>query len=204
IYYKDSMKYGGQKDSLDFMLDEFHEMCSAAGVSEDCKSIAFPIMLKDSAKIYYSENIRGKISKFDVMVEAVRHNFETPELQREMQSSFNTITLAKIIDQNKTTKTKFECLEELVTEIQRLYRGLPKYNRLSQNSDAQLRDKLLSACEEDADCAMACMNPATTFQAFISQLRTSINLASKIRQPRRPAQHFADESGDNEIFYTDR
>ncbi|KAI0999851.1 hypothetical protein K3495_g8345 [Podosphaera aphanis] len=120
------MKYGGQKDSLDFMLDEFHEMSSAAGVSEDCKSIAFPIMLKDSAKIYYSENIRGKISKFDVTVEADRHNFETPELQREMQSSFNTITLAKIIDQNKTTKTKFDCLEELVTEIQRLYRGLPK------------------------------------------------------------------------------
>ncbi|KAI0999854.1 hypothetical protein K3495_g8346 [Podosphaera aphanis] len=48
------------------------------------------------------------------------------------------------------------------------------------------------------------MNPATTFQAFIALLRTSLNLASKIRQPRRPAQHVADESGDNDIFYTDR
>ncbi|KAI0998263.1 hypothetical protein K3495_g9928 [Podosphaera aphanis] len=127
------------------------------------------------------------------MVETVRHNFETPGLQREMQSSLIIITLAKIIDQNNTTKPKFDCLEELVTEIQRLYRDLPKYNRLSQNSDAQLRDKLLRAYEEDPECTMACMNPGTTFQAFIAQLRTSINLASKIRQPRRPAQHFADE-----------
>ncbi|POS83280.1 hypothetical protein EPUL_004636, partial [Erysiphe pulchra] len=62
--------------------------------------------------------------------------------------------------------TKSECLEKFENEIQRLYRGLPRFNSTSESKDFKLRNKLVAACGEDADYAMAYMLPAKTFQAL--------------------------------------
>ncbi|KAI1002364.1 hypothetical protein K3495_g5836 [Podosphaera aphanis] len=138
--YRDGIKYGSQNDNLNSALDDFHEMCSAAGVPDDYKGQAISIMLKDSAKLFYSENIRGKISDFNEIVNAIRRNFETPELQREMQSMYNSITLSKISAEHKELKSKSECLEELVREIQRLHRGFPAYRISDERNDLELRN----------------------------------------------------------------
>ncbi|POS85141.1 hypothetical protein EPUL_004318 [Erysiphe pulchra] len=99
--------------------------------------------------------------------------------------------------------TKSECLEELVREIQRLYRGLPRHNRTSESKDFELHSKLLTACEEDPDCSMACMLPAKTFQALIVQLRASISLSIKVQKSQTTA-HYTVNGYENERFCTDQ
>ncbi|KHJ31576.1 hypothetical protein EV44_g6102 [Erysiphe necator] len=120
-----------------------------------------------------------------------------------MQSSFNSLTLSKILIIHKDLKTKPECLDELIREIQRLYRGLPRYRRTSDGKDFELRNKLLAACEEDSDCSMACMLPAKTFQALMAQLQTSISLSLKVQKSQQTA-HYTVDGYEYNSFYTDR
>lgn len=65
-------------------------MCSITGDPNIYKCQAFHIVLKDFAKLFYSENIRDKIFKFDEMA-----NVRTRTELTKLLSNFEAIPLGK-------------------------------------------------------------------------------------------------------------
>jgi hypothetical protein len=66
IYTKES-KYRGNRDSFNFKLTIFYNICGYADVPHKAKAKAFPIMLKGLAlNFFYLNNTINKLSFWDI------------------------------------------------------------------------------------------------------------------------------------------
>ena len=66
IYTKES-KYGGNRDSFDFKLTIFHNICGCANIPYKAKAKAFFIILKSLAlDFFYLNNTINKLSFQDI------------------------------------------------------------------------------------------------------------------------------------------
>ncbi|KAI1000128.1 hypothetical protein K3495_g8071 [Podosphaera aphanis] len=126
-------------------------------------------MLKGRASNYYYQHLRGCDYKFVQMVNMTRSHFETEEFSQEYLTKWRETTLNRVIREYRE-KSKLECLQIVIDELQGIQQGLsPEYQR-----ENNLRDQLLNARRGIKECNTALFNPARSFEGLCSQLRSSI------------------------------
>ncbi|KAI0994350.1 hypothetical protein K3495_g13832 [Podosphaera aphanis] len=163
--YQNDKKYGDGHDILDSKLEIFYDYCDKLRISEDQFSSAFSTMLKGRASNYYYQHLRGRDYTFVQMVNMTRSHFETEEFRQEYLTKWRETTLTRVI-RDYPDKSKLECLQIVIDELQRIQQGLsPDYQR-----ENNLRDQLLNACRGIKECNMALFNPARSFEGLCSRL----------------------------------
>ena len=75
IYTKES-KYKGNRDSFNFKLAIFHDICGCADIPYEAKAKAFPIMLKGLALDFYYLNNTINKSSFQDICSAIQTYFK--------------------------------------------------------------------------------------------------------------------------------
>ena len=104
IYIKES-KYRGNKDSFNFKLAIFYNICGYINILYKAKAKAFPIMLKGLVlNFFYLNNTINK-SSFQDIYNAIQTYFKGLEYKRSILAHWNTILLKLIIDKSKGKST---------------------------------------------------------------------------------------------------
>ena len=121
--YTEESKYGGNKNSFNFKLTIFHDICGRADILYKAKAKAFPTMLKGLAlNFFYLNNTINK-SSFQDICSTVQTYFEGLEYKRGILVYQNTTLLKSIIDKSKG-KLTVDYLQLLLNELRHLQYGL--------------------------------------------------------------------------------
>ena len=82
IYASDNKKYRGKEyDILDIKLQVFYNCYIKVGLAESQFHLAYLIMLKGRASVFYFDKISGRSYNFARIVEMTKTHFETKEQQ---------------------------------------------------------------------------------------------------------------------------
>ena len=113
IYNNDDKKYRGEEyDILDIKLQVFYDCCTKVGLPDSQFHLAFSIMLKGQASIFYYDKISGRLYNYSTMVEMTKTHFETKEQRQKYLTEQRGITLYCMITKHPE-KSQLECLEIL-------------------------------------------------------------------------------------------
>ena len=122
IYIKKS-KYRGNKNSFNFKLAIFYNICRYTNILYKAKAKAFPIMLKGLVlNFFYLNNTINKLS-FQDICNAIQTYFKGLEYKRGVLAYWNAILLKSIIDKSKR-KLIANYLQLLLNKLRHLQHGL--------------------------------------------------------------------------------
>ena len=118
MYTKES-KYGGNRDSFNFKLAIFYNLCGCANILYKAKAKAFPIMLKGLVlDFFYLNNTISKLS-FQDICSTIQTYFKGLEYKKGVLAYQNTILLKLIIDKSKG-KSIADYLQPLFNKLHHL------------------------------------------------------------------------------------
>lgn len=149
-------------------------------------------MLKGDALIYYFTNQSVIASKnMDGIITIFRTHFEGREYCVNLQNEWNRINLQTYINDHKD-KTLLECLDIMTDRLRMFTIGLDA----GLSADAQIYNKLTTACEGMPAFELVSQKPSTDLEGLTSDLRGA---ASRYDRLRSSGQALASET-----FFTDR
>ncbi|KAI0995484.1 hypothetical protein K3495_g12696 [Podosphaera aphanis] len=132
-------------------------------------------MLIGAAHEYYYDSLVGQGLNFVEICTRMKEHFETEERRYEMMNEWHNLSPITII-KNNPEKSNLECYEILVTEMQRIRRGLD----IEHRTDKAMKTRLQLACRDVEACSSATMKPAATFEGLCSDTRLAISTKSRI------------------------
>lgn len=202
--FREQHKYNGQTDFLDQRLRVFYDICETFCVPKQQFSCVFPAMLTGAAHEYYYDQIAGQGFGFGEVCNKMKLHFEIEERRYEMLNEWHNISLVTQIRKHPELSI-LACFEGLVSELQRIRRGLD----IEYQTDKSMRDRLQLACRDVEACCTATLKPAATFEGLCSDIRLSISANSRVTanstnallMHRELAYH---NSSPSHVFYTDR
>ncbi len=209
--YSDDQKFNGDLyDVLNLKLNIFYDLCAKAGVPPDQYNTAFAIMLRGKARDFYYQHIAHANLTFEEMISRIRGYFHTPKNHQLLLNDWRTTLLTTVIASNPN-KDLAQCLEIVITKLQRVYQGL--IQNLGAN-EGNLAGQLVSACQGVPACMQVLVRPATTFKGVASELRNAVgvwmrcnhatsNLSAFGTTPLGYQTHLSQQNEAN-AFYTDR
>ncbi len=193
-----SIQFGGETyDFLDTKLPIFYDNCTRCALPMNNWNMAFSFMLKGKARQYYYDHLFNKELSFEQLVQRVRDRFHSQENRQMYMREWQSITLRDTIGANPD-KTRLECLELTIDKLYLVQFGLSP----RQQSEADLRDQLLSACQGIPECSLALYKPADTYEKLCDELRTAIGTAERNVRNSEALMTEPDEMDDQ--FWTDR
>ena len=210
LYHDDALKFGGEKyDILDAKLKIFRELCRKADIQPDYYHEAFSTMLKGRAHQFYYDHLAERNFDFDEMIRRVKAFFHTTENLQLYLQEWRSTTLRSIIMQNPDNDLS-QNLELLIDKLQKIQKGLST----NHQSDYNLRDQLVNACQGVPECKMVLLKPSATFESVASDLRNAVGVEMRC-QNQVPQQYFGsdhdhhsnphdDDYNANRCFWVDR
>ncbi|KAI0992321.1 hypothetical protein K3495_g15865, partial [Podosphaera aphanis] len=143
-------------------------------------------MLTGTALKHYYTSIKPnpQITQLPEICENIRQTFEGAEFKRSMLTRWNNLTFQTIIDDNQSKNIE-TCLQLLIDELRTTQMSLPR----NFQDDASLQNKLLTACQSQPSCSIACSTPANSSLALINNLRLSINTFLAVNKSTQQAQY---------------
>ena len=122
IYIEES-KYGGNRDSFNFKLTIFYNICGRANILYKAKAKAFPTMLKGLVfDFFYLNNTINKLS-FQDICSAIQTYFKGLEYKRGVLV-YQNATLLKLIMDKSEGKSTADYLQLLFNKLRHLQHGL--------------------------------------------------------------------------------
>ncbi|TQS35883.1 hypothetical protein Golomagni_03683 [Golovinomyces magnicellulatus] len=113
-----------------------------------------------------------------------------------MLTKWNNTTLGTIIEKNPEKDLEL-CLQLLIEELRTTQMALQKNFR----DDMSFQNKLMTACQANPACSIACSIPANSSVALINNLRSSINTYLAVEksnnQPQIHTQSMSEDLGNN-------
>ena len=162
---------------MDIKLQVFYDYCTKVGLPEDQFHLAFSIMLKGRASLYYYDKIARRSYGLSTMVQMTRTHFETEERHQKYLTEWRQITLHRIIVRHRD-KTLPECLEMLFDTLHTAQRGLSA----EYQNEHTLRDQVVNACKGIPECRPALFRPASTFEGLCAELRSAVGQIVRERE----------------------
>lgn len=167
--YTEEMKYGSEGDNFGLKLVIFHDVSKRVALPPTAYSLALPVMLKGLAlDFYYSTLIQANMT-FELLCGAIQEHFEDANYKRATLAQWNKYDLGLMKSENPDKSTT-HCFHLLLSKLQTLYHGLTP----DLQTDTFMLNKLVLACQDAPECAIACSSPPPTLSGFISTLKTSI------------------------------
>lgn len=210
FYHDDEKKYDGT-NFLNHKLIIFYHGCARSGLPEDQWKFGFSDMLKGKAATYFYTTLSGHSYSFDTMVNLLRSHFENNESREEFTRRWHLCTMKHVIaDVKNAGKTRRECLEILIAEIEEV--ALGKYPDMSEKGQLETnghkREQLLLGAEGIKETKEARFQPMKTWDEFVEQLRNVVTVNEEDYSNSTPAQYYNhvedQESDDNENYLVDR
>ena len=131
-------------------------------------------MLAGAALEYYYTSCRGQNLDITTLYERLRNRFEGEEHRRNMLREWNNTTLRQMI-QEQLDKSKETVFRTMVQRLQNLQRGLD----IELQSESNLRNKIIAACEDVPACSIAIARPATTITGLTNEIFSAISAFEK-------------------------
>ena len=185
--YTEEQQYGGiGGESFDYKLTIFKDLCSRTEIPSTAYSLAFPCMLKGTAKDQYYVAKASTLS-FDEACNRIKGFFEGPGYYRRTLDEWNATTLQTYINLN-SGKLTVECLNQFTTKLRTLQHGLDPDLRKS----AFMHNKLIQACESIPACSPAVIDPPASIGDLIHKLQSSITAYEKQASATNPESYYTD------------
>ena len=146
MYTKES-KYKSNRDSFNFKLTIFYNICGRVNILYKTKTKAFFIILKGLAlNFFYLNNTINKLS-FQDICSAVQTYFKGLEYKRGVLVYWNTILLKSIMDKSEG-KSIADYLQLLFNKLHHLQYGLD----INLQTDVFIYNKLIIAYQDMPLC----------------------------------------------------
>ncbi|KAK1992527.1 hypothetical protein LX36DRAFT_617431, partial [Colletotrichum falcatum] len=193
-------KYGGKAyDTIDSKLPVFYDLCASVGITSNQYGTAIKVMLTSEPREYYSTTLRKYTNDFDALIAGIKSRFEGEEVHRARATELRRLTFESIERQNNG-KSKLEVLNLLIAKITKLVKATKRHGL---PEDEEYRDALIDCCQGIPECAVALLNPPTTFNALCAQLRGGVGNMMSIRD--RKSQFIGEDPDDpGDQYWVDR